>query len=103
MLVHVLDLSPLDGSDPVDNYETIEHELAQYDPRLAALPRLLVLSKADLVTPADAAAAAAEWRARLGGGAGDDEASGATGVPVIVTSSARGGHRRAGARAAPAC
>src|ERR1700742_2282288 len=52
LLVHVLDLNPLDGSDPVQNYETIEHELALHDPRLSALPRLLALSKADLVDAA---------------------------------------------------
>ena len=49
LLVHVLDLAPLDGSDPVANWQTIEHELAAHDPRLASLPRLLALSKADLV------------------------------------------------------
>ena len=38
LLVHVLDLAPLDGTDPATNYETIEHELAAHDPRLAALP-----------------------------------------------------------------
>ena len=47
--MHVLDLAPLDGSDPVANWQTIEHELAAHDPRLAALPRMLALSKADLV------------------------------------------------------
>jgi GTP-binding protein len=77
LLVHVLDLAPLDGSDPVANHAVIERELAEHDPRLAALPRVLALSKADLVAPEVAEAAAAEWRARLG-----DE------VPVIVTSSA---------------
>ena len=51
LLVHVLDLAPLDGSDPVANHATIEAELAAHDPRLAALPRLLALSKADLVAP----------------------------------------------------
>ena len=51
LLVHVLDLAPLDGSDPVRNFEVIERELAEHDPRLASLPRLLALSKADLVTP----------------------------------------------------
>src|SRR6476646_3254921 len=58
LLVHVLDLAPLDGSDPLDNHATIEAELAAHDPRLAALPRLLALSKADLVTPEQAAEAA---------------------------------------------
>jgi GTP-binding protein len=77
LLVHVLDLSPLDGSDPEDNFATIEAELAAHDARLAALPRVLALSKADLVPADEAAAAAARWRERLG-----------EGVPVIVTSSA---------------
>src|SRR4051812_34470937 len=31
LLVHVLDLAPLDGSDPVDNFTTIERELETYD------------------------------------------------------------------------
>jgi GTP-binding protein len=77
LLVHVLDLAPLDGSDPAANWETIEHELAAHDPRLAALPRVLALSKADLVTPDAAAQAVAAWRERLGDG-----------VAVLVTSSA---------------
>ena len=77
LLVHVLDLAPLDGSDPASNHAVIERELAAHDPRLAALPRMLALSKADLVAPADAAAAAEEWRRHVG----ED-------VPVIVTSSA---------------
>jgi GTPase len=77
LLVHVLDLAPLDGSDPSENHAVIEHELAEHDPRLAALPRVLALSKADLVAPQAAEDAAAEWRERMG-----------EGVPVIVTSSA---------------
>jgi len=79
LLVHVLDLAPLDGSQPLENWETIERELAAHDARLASLPRVLALSKADLVAAEVAAAAASEWRARLG----DD-------VPVVVTSSATG-------------
>jgi GTP-binding protein len=77
LLVHVLDLAPLDGSDPEANHAVIERELAAHDPRLAALPRVLALSKADLVAPEAAGAAAAAWRERMG----ED-------VPVIVTSSA---------------
>jgi GTPase len=77
LLVHVLDLAPLDGSDPVENHRVIEHELAEHDPRLAELPRILALSKADLVPDEAAQAAAEQWRERLG-------------VPVIVTSSATG-------------
>ena len=78
LLVHVLDLAPLDGTDPVTNYETVEAELAAHDPRLASglVGRILALSKADLVDAATAQAARESWQQRLG----DD-------VPVIVTSS----------------
>jgi GTP-binding protein len=79
LLVHVLDLAPVDGSAAPDNHDTIERELAAHDQRLAALPRVLALSKADLVTPDAAQTAAADWRERLGGR-----------VPVLVTSSATG-------------
>jgi GTP-binding protein len=66
LLVHVLDLAPLDGSDPEANYATVEGELRAYGAGLAELPRVLALSKADLVTDADAEAAASRWRERLG-------------------------------------
>src|SRR3954452_16746534 len=79
VLVHVLDVAPLDGSDPEENFATIEGELAAHDARLAALPRMLALSKADLVAPDVAAEAAEAWRARVGGD-----------VPVLATSSATG-------------
>jgi GTP-binding protein len=75
LLVHVLDLKPLDGSNPVDNHAAIEHELALHDPRLAALPRVLALSKADLVDEQARDAARDWWSRRLGAD-----------VPVIVTS-----------------
>jgi GTPase len=77
LLVHVLDLAPLDGSDPEHNHAVIEAELREHDARLAELPRILALSKADLVPPETAAIAAEEWRERLG-------------VPVVVTSAATG-------------
>ncbi len=79
LLVHVLDLQPLDGSDPAANYETVEREIALHDPRLAGLPRILALSKSDLVRPPDANEAQRQWEARLG-----------PEVPVIATSAATG-------------
>src|SRR4051794_34855674 len=41
LLVHVLDLAPLDGTDPAANHAVIEAELREHDPRLAELPRIL--------------------------------------------------------------
>lgn len=76
-IAHVIDVAPLDGSDPVENHRIIEAELAAHDPRLAGLPRILVLSKIDLVEPEVAEAARAEWQERMG-----------PDVPVLLTSSA---------------
>jgi GTP-binding protein len=77
LLVHVLDLNPLDGSDPAANFETVEAELREHGHGLAGLPRLLALSKADLVPPEEAGAAVERWRERLG-------------VEVLATSAATG-------------
>ncbi len=79
VLVHVLDVAPLDGSDPLDNHALIEAELAAYDARLAGLPRILALSKADLVSEDAVGPAAQRWRELLG-----------PDVPIVVTSSATG-------------
>lgn len=91
LLVHVLDLAPelsSDGhADASANHATIERELLAHDERLARLPRVLALSKADLVPPDRVAEAVAFWSRRLG-----EE------VPVIATSSATGaGVRELGA------
>ncbi len=79
VLVHVLDIHPLDGSDPAENHASVERELELHDPRLAALPRVLALSKIDLVDAATADAERHRWQRRLGDG-----------VPVIATSSVTG-------------
>jgi GTP-binding protein len=66
LLVHVLDVAPLDGSDPVDNHATVERELREHGHGLAALPGILCLSKIDLVPEEQVARAVADWRERLG-------------------------------------
>ena len=95
VLVHVLDLAPLDGSDPVENHAAVEAELREHGHGLAELPRILCLSKADLVAPEAVDAAVVEWRARLGERVLD----------VVATSSATGAGldelRAAIVRAAP--
>jgi GTP-binding protein len=65
LLVHVLDMAPLDGSDPRENHAAVEAELREHGGGLAELPRILCLSKADLVPAEQVAAAVAEWRERL--------------------------------------
>ncbi len=99
LLVHVLDLAPLDGSEPAENFAVVEREVADHDTRLAALPRILALSKADLVPGSEAERAAREWEERLtaAGRAASPEgvdsepaASPEGGPAVVVTSSATG-------------
>ena len=77
LLVHVLDLKPLDGSDPAHNFETVEEELREHGHGLAGLPRLLALSKADLVPAEEAERAVASWSERRG-------------IEVFATSAATG-------------
>jgi GTP-binding protein len=54
LLLHLVDLAPVDGSDPAAQVRTIERELARFSPALAARPRWLVFNKADLLEPAEA-------------------------------------------------
>ncbi|MBS1725938.1 MAG: GTPase ObgE [Armatimonadetes bacterium] len=49
VLVHVVDVFPIDESDPLQNFETIENELKQYSEEIFARPRLIALNKIDLV------------------------------------------------------
>lgn len=65
MLVHLVDLAPLEG-DPVGNYETVRGELAAHGAGLERLPELVALSKRDLLPPEEVDAAVSEWRERLG-------------------------------------
>jgi GTP-binding protein len=79
MLVHLVDLAPIEG-DPVADYETVRAELAAHGAGLELLPELVLLSKRDLVPPEQVEAALAEWSARLGDrGLGVLAASSATG------------------------
>ena len=79
MLVHLVELAPLDG-EPVANYEAVREELLSYGAGLDRLPELVLLSKRDLLPPDDVESALAEWRDRVGGdGLGVLSASSATG------------------------
>jgi len=79
VLVHVLELAPLDGSEPEANHALVERELELHDPRLSELPRVLALSKADLLEPEASDRARKRWTEIVG-----------PEVPVIVTSSVTG-------------
>ena len=45
VLIHLVDINPIDESDPADNIAIIESELFQYSEKLADKPRWLVFNK----------------------------------------------------------
>ncbi|MGD9108729.1 MAG: Obg family GTPase CgtA [Gammaproteobacteria bacterium] len=49
LLLHMVDVKPLDGTDPVEAVNKISQELEKFSPELAAKPRWLVLNKIDLL------------------------------------------------------
>ncbi len=50
LLLHLVDLAPIDGADPVQQVQALERELAAFDPELMARERWLVLTKTDQVS-----------------------------------------------------
>ena len=51
ILLHIVDVAPLDESDPAEAALSIVRELERFSPTLAARPRWLVLNKTDLLSP----------------------------------------------------
>ncbi|MBS5200417.1 MAG: Obg family GTPase CgtA [Acinetobacter sp.] len=49
ILLHIIDVQPIDGSDPAHNAKAIMNELAKFSPTLAKLPVVLVLNKLDQI------------------------------------------------------
>lgn len=78
VLLHLLELEPTDGSDPIENYRIIRNELKQYSEVLGNKPEVVVLTKTDLLGDASDAKAAVEL---IGG---------ELGVPTLTMSSATG-------------
>lgn len=49
LVVHVVDVSGSEGRDPVEDFITINKELAQYSPDLAQRPMIVVANKIDIL------------------------------------------------------
>ena len=81
LLLHVLDLDPATGREPLEDLAVIDAELAAYSTELAARPQLVVANKTD-VADGDPAVAAALERVRCH--------CGATGRPFHAISAATG-------------
>jgi GTP-binding protein len=54
VLLHMVDLQPIDGSDPIQNALTIIAELEQYSDKVAEKPRWMIFNKVDLMSEEEA-------------------------------------------------
>lgn len=68
VLLHLLDLCPPDGQDPVANCRALEAELAEYSEAMAQKPRWTVFTKADLLPPRQRQQTVQRLAGRLGAG-----------------------------------
>lgn len=65
ILLHLVDVLPPDGSDPLANAEVIEAELSRYSQSLAAKPIWMVLAKTDISSTEDVAILQQRFQARF--------------------------------------
>ncbi|MCL2108658.1 MAG: GTPase ObgE [Oscillospiraceae bacterium] len=50
LIVHVVDVSGIEGRCPKDDFEKINRELEQFSPELAKLPQIIAANKSDIAT-----------------------------------------------------
>ncbi|GEO66211.1 GTPase Obg [Levilactobacillus spicheri] len=48
VILHVIDMSGVEGRDPYDDFEKINHELQAYDPDILKRPQIVVANKMDM-------------------------------------------------------
>jgi len=66
LLLHIVDIAPIDGSDVAAQVRAIEQELLKFNPELLERPRWLVLNKADMLAEDERQAVAEKIVAELG-------------------------------------
>lgn len=49
LLLHVVDISCMEGRDPVEDMKMINHELERYSPALATRPQIVLANKVDML------------------------------------------------------
>ncbi|MBQ9914985.1 MAG: GTPase ObgE [Clostridia bacterium] len=54
LLLHVVDVSGIEGRDPLEDFDTICEEMRLYNPLLAEKPQLVVANKTDIITNPEA-------------------------------------------------
>jgi GTP-binding protein len=65
LLLHLVDIAPIDGSDPAETVKAIANELVKFSEDLAEKPRWLVINKIDLLSADEQAKAAQDLLGKL--------------------------------------
>jgi GTP-binding protein len=84
-IVHLVDIAPVDGSKPAENYRTIRGELHAFSPTLAEKPELVVFSKIDLIPEEERAKRIRRLATEIGLGKGEE--------PVVISAATGEGMR----------
>ena len=85
VLIHLLDVAPLDGSDPAENYHVIRRELANYSTDLAEKEEIVVINKIDLIAEDERDGLLDILAGKLGFGKGER--------PLVISGATREGVR----------
>ena len=56
LIVHVVDVSGIEGRDPIEDFEIINRELKNFSEELAERPQIVAANKSDMATPEQIAA-----------------------------------------------
>lgn len=51
LIVHVVDVSGIEGRDPIEDFETINRELSNFSQELAEAPQIVAANKTDMASP----------------------------------------------------
>ena len=65
LLLHLVDVAPMDGTDPAEDVRTIAHELEKFSAELGGRERWLILNKTDLLADEEREARCADIVSRL--------------------------------------
>ena len=89
LLVHLIDLDPSTGRNPLADYQAIQDELRAYSEELAARPQLVTVNKVELPGTEDARAAVERFCAERGLSFHAISAVTGAGLPELVREMAR--------------
>lgn len=53
VIIHVVDVSGSEGRDPIEDFEKINRELEQYDPKVLKKPQIIAANKIDIISEED--------------------------------------------------